>query len=650
MLNTITVLVNLIALGLSLWLGLYIVTRAPRRPISWLTAGTIWAMSLFHLYNVLAIHPPHWAGWPAVRPLAVLGLPLWVHASMLLRKEAAPLASKAKWLQAGVVIVTYLAAMMLAFVDAFSPDPHSEAGARYPLLLAIVVGAAAYFAFNLFQCRRLARQTSLRRIFALLLIGTVTTALGGVLRGLSVLSILAIPTVIGDGLMIAAVAAIGYAIARYDAFLAGQTINRDLLYSLAGVGLATALLDALTLLGLGHQATVFTLVLTTSGAIVTHALYDGLRSMLDRLFYRDQLRSLRLNLRALANHSGRAQPVGEHLHALLEVIGGIFRTPHTYLALRQPDGAFVVQAQIGYAGGPTPPAAERLTASAVTTLAGAVGAPTQLLAPLFAGETQIGALVLDPGETWRVFSDDDLSLLEDLAEQLASVMEEWRQQSQTVAQIGALAGDFRQRTAAMHDQILRLHQAAPAQENCQPLVDWAAWEGQIEECLRKLDDFAFLGEHALSNLAVVAREVQKRNGAATLPAERGKALRKILLAAIETLRPDGNEPARHSLAPRAWQPYIALVDPYVRNTLTREAWLRLDVSEKTFHRIRGRAIRAIAKTLYAQEQRTVVEPVAEALPQTVRPIRQNEILQQKFAKMTVLDSLRPCADSLSAVG
>jgi hypothetical protein len=311
-----------------------------------------------------------------------------------------------------------------------------------------------------------------------------------------------------------------------------------------------------------------------------------------------------------------------------------------------------VQAQIGHTGGPTTFAAGQLTAHAATILvhedmgasSGALWA--RLLAPLFAGEIQIGALVVDSAGAWRTFSEDDLALLEDLADQLATVVDEWTRHNQTVTQIGSLAGEFRQRTDILHDQILRLHQAAPAQMAEQPTVALTAWEAQIEECLRKLDDFAFLGEHPLSGLTLVAAEFRSRTGAGLIPAERGKALHKILLAAIETLRPDGNEPARHAVTPRAWQSYIALVDPYVRNTLTREAWLRLDVSEKTFHRIRGRAIRAVAKTLYAQEQHALAQP----WPHPTRPAGQNEILERKFAKMTVLDSLRPCADSRSAVG
>ena len=41
MLFSITFLANFIALATGLWLGLYIVTRSPRRWVSWLTGLTI---------------------------------------------------------------------------------------------------------------------------------------------------------------------------------------------------------------------------------------------------------------------------------------------------------------------------------------------------------------------------------------------------------------------------------------------------------------------------------------------------------------------------------------------------------------------------------------------------------------------------------
>lgn len=215
--------INLIALGLSLWLGLYIVTRTPRRAISWLTAGWIWRCGCFSCLYDPGDLSATLAGWTAVRPLAVLGLPLWVHASVLLRNEVRPLMSKVKWVQTTVVIVTYLTAVALAFLDTFSSDPQQRGRCTLSALVGDRGKCGSLLCLQLVQCYRLAADR-LAPHLSPLLIGTVTTAFGGVCGDFPLLSIVAIPTVFGDTLMIAAVIAIGYAIARLTARSARRSI------------------------------------------------------------------------------------------------------------------------------------------------------------------------------------------------------------------------------------------------------------------------------------------------------------------------------------------------------------------------------------------------------------------------------------------
>lgn len=65
MLLPITFLVNFLALATGLWLGLYIVTRSPRRWVSWLASLTIWCLSGHFLNVLLALAPlPTPAGAP----------------------------------------------------------------------------------------------------------------------------------------------------------------------------------------------------------------------------------------------------------------------------------------------------------------------------------------------------------------------------------------------------------------------------------------------------------------------------------------------------------------------------------------------------------------------------------------------------------
>ena len=73
MLYTFTVVVNLIALAVSVWLGIYIVTRSPRSQIAWLAGLALWSIAGYFLNILLALNPPP---SPALVPLWVRPL-LW---------------------------------------------------------------------------------------------------------------------------------------------------------------------------------------------------------------------------------------------------------------------------------------------------------------------------------------------------------------------------------------------------------------------------------------------------------------------------------------------------------------------------------------------------------------------------------------------
>jgi hypothetical protein len=71
--------VNSIALGVALWLGLYIVTRSQRR-IAWLAAGSLWCLAFYFLGRFANLNFPDQltlpAGWGAT-----LAAVLWYHLS-----------------------------------------------------------------------------------------------------------------------------------------------------------------------------------------------------------------------------------------------------------------------------------------------------------------------------------------------------------------------------------------------------------------------------------------------------------------------------------------------------------------------------------------------------------------------------------------
>jgi hypothetical protein len=55
---TTNISVNLLAMVLTIWLGLYLVSRSPRYPIAWLKALSLWFMAGVFFNTLMAVYPP----------------------------------------------------------------------------------------------------------------------------------------------------------------------------------------------------------------------------------------------------------------------------------------------------------------------------------------------------------------------------------------------------------------------------------------------------------------------------------------------------------------------------------------------------------------------------------------------------------------
>lgn len=82
------------------------------------------------------------------------------------------------------------------------------------------------------------------------------------------------------------------------------------------------------------------------------------------------------------------------------------------------------------------------------------------------------------------------------------------------------------------------------------------------------------------------------------PLEKAQALREVLIAAIDRLRPSGETIG--SVAPQALQ-YHILHEAYVQRKPTSYIMTRYSISESTLHRNRRDAVSAVARHLQAQE-------------------------------------------------
>jgi len=177
-----------------------------------------------------------------------------------------------------------------------------------------------------------------------------------------------------------------------------------------------------------------------------------------------------------------------------------------------------------------------------------------------------------------------LDLLEDLAERVAGVVHSVRLQEKSVRQIDTLVTEFRERESELR---LKMQEALEGMGEREVIC-------LVEDALRHLYDYHYLGEHKLAQLRIVETHLDVKEGAFVTHLDRGKALQEALIAAIEKLKPPGQQP---SLPTREWHQYIILHDSYVLGELNRDVMARLYIGEGTFNRARRRAIRGVARAL-----------------------------------------------------
>ena len=406
------------------------------------------------------------------------------------------------------------------------------------------------------------------------------------------------------------VALLGYGMARYNALIEGRAIGLDFIYTFLAIGLVVgAYLLAAFISDLVFDVPFIAFIFIIMLAIVSHSLYDWARTYLDRLFYRQQYRDLRANLRDFARTTTPDQDIQDRLQAILQTFCRSLEVSKGFIALREGEG-FVVIANWKVDFGGQSIASDALATDEITILSPPVEtlglADTSatiaaqgwhLIVPLHAGGEQIGAIVLGPRTTGVSYTEDDLALLEDLADTVASVVHTVRLKERSVQQIDNLLREIREREQELQG---RMREVLAAE--ARPPVFKGQSEGEaislVEDALRHLHDYPYLGEHTLAQLRIVESHLDVQEGAFVTHLDRGKILQEVLTTAIEKLKPPGPQPSPPT---REWHQYVILHDCYVLGELNRDVMSALYISEGTFSRARRRAVRGVTRALAEME-------------------------------------------------
>lgn len=312
-------------------LALYVGSRSASHRASVLATAAMACLASYLVGEALANLAPDAARWSAWVRRAWwapgLAAPCWLGLSLVLAADEGPprLADPTRRLQVPVVAVALALGLTFGLVGTLTPlvqdwgatdARHHSAGPLFPVYQAFLVACLVVAAANLFALWRLSPSGSpLRARFAwlcasavLFLVGGAWVVIGGGVYGL--------PGLLGQALVIAGMASMGWNLARYGALLAGEAVLGDFLEFAAAMLAIVALYGAILLTlapdfeWLERGLPLLLLVMAT------HVLVDTRGHLLDRVLLVPPLSSLRGQLRELANRVVR-QP--DELSALADV-------------------------------------------------------------------------------------------------------------------------------------------------------------------------------------------------------------------------------------------------------------------------------------------------------------------------------------------
>jgi len=595
---TLSLVVNYLALVCDVWLGWYVVTRSPRKLISWLTSLSLLSVGGIFLNMLLALSPPpppvnapnwlpllfpFWSkdalengggvwlqGWQ-VAPAIVL----WHHATMLMRP------GRMDWWRGIRVASGYLAATAAIWVLVQRPHLFSIPSGD-PLFLNAIEPGPLYFPFllllmlftvlslvNLFRSAHSAPSALPRKQlvilgFATLLAGlTVPTAL------ISVALEFQLPQILVTLFLLLAVGLIGFGVARYSALMEGRTMRRDFYYNAIAMALVVLVYSLVTwvsvaIFGVPSAAFIIVIIL----AIITHNLVDITRRTLDSLFHHQDNRILRENLRRLASEVGM-QDFDVNIELALKSICETIRATFGILLLFE-DQHIKTLAAFNMNKEQIAQHPHDFMADDVLEInPGQFPEPLEqavLMVPIYGDMTQVGVILFGRPVNSLQYSHDDIELLLYPSDQLADAIQNTLREAEYLRQLTQLT--------------------TPPQKHHQIPVK------EVENALRNLYDYAFLGDSSLAELRLVQTKLMP--GTIT-HVDRGKAVYQTMVEAIEKLKPEKDPP--RDPPPREWYPYCILHGAYLDEALNREIMAKLYISEGTFNRTRRNAIRSVARIL-----------------------------------------------------
>lgn len=591
---------NFVGLVLSIWLGVYIVTHNRSTWLTWNAGLTLWALAGLFANTLLlmdaspapASQPiwlrlifPFWpqedggngSGWTQGWA-ACLGIFFWYQTTVFIVPG-----KMAAWRRLSLY-AAYALGIFALILQIFLPhllrvertDPlfidTQKFTSIFPLFAFALILYAGLSVFNLLEARRLSPSIIARKQLNMLLNASLIASLATVLAISGTIPGILVPVFWVSSLGVVAVVFFGFGVILYSALLQQRILRRDVTYSGIATGLVVLLYSGTFLwLSATYHITKGIIVVLIPLVILTHSLTEEVRQVLERLIYDKRTRILRSSLGDLSRLASEQADLSVMLSHSLEPICDLVRATYGVILLFEDDDARLAGTCRWHEGKGHFSRKDYEADDTKHLNPGSLSEPfleTTLLVPLYASLEQIGALLLGRPENGIHYSREDVLLLEGPVDRVTDLIVKNRR-----------INDYL-------DQLIQL----PLQQ-IEPTASLipVAW---VEDAMQNLFDYAYLGDSPLVNLQQVKALL---DGATLTHLDKGKAVYRVVNAAIEKLRPESTVPSQP--IPREWYPYFILHDAYLDGLPNRDIISKLYISEGTFHRTRRSAIRSVTRVM-----------------------------------------------------
>ena len=569
-----TMAVSLVAMATTLWMGFYLFARGFPRAITLRVVAVMFALSAFFYgaYNNIFTQVE---GSAAVRAiLLVIVLSGWYSVTFHLMSEHYQKRYRImEWVMYGLGILSII---FLLQPDAFLFE---EGNALYVAHMnprgwayRVYGGFQFIISFGILLNLLIGDRVGLTQRGKYFLVTSIFPVVSVIYGVFSLGTPNPAPRLIQDTLAFCGVFVLGLSVARHQTLTERRTTFQDFpLTTLSMFGLAGLAVFFVTRNGTQVQD----LAHVIGFVVLMVGIYDLTREFLERLRMRRE-GAFRKQLRQLENadedaFKGRLQDTLDLLCHTLNSISGM-------VAIRQGDD-FVVSATRYSVPMESLISSELVSCDEVSAIETGTIPKIEWIAPSFEGQTQVAVVGIGKPNRRIEYSAGDLELLEEVSDQIGTLVSLRNLKPGQTAQIRQMVADSR----ANADEINLVAGRIKGTISVHPDKEFIKL---VEDALRHLPDVITLGQSPLADRMGSSSETH---------IDRGKQLQELLMDSIELLKPEEERPPEP--LPRIWYNHAVLYDAYVEGVPNREIMARLYISEGTFNRTRRNALKGLARLL-----------------------------------------------------